>query len=97
MLTAKEARKIGIRACMDKIGYEFCKRHADNGTSAYGEHDGIMNCFVGVSDEPELDYDISKVDKLVLSPGNDWPYYASCNVSMSDATIEFLDCKVPTC
>lgn len=34
MLTVKEAKKIGIRACIDAIGYEFCKKHADNSTSS---------------------------------------------------------------
>ena len=95
MLSKHEAKKIGIRACIDKLGYEFCRQHADNSVSAYGEEDGIMNCFVGVSDEPAPDYDISKVDELILSPGNDWPYYASCNVTMKEGIIEFLECKIP--
>ena len=37
MLTVEEAKKIGIRACVEKIGYDFCKAHPDNGVSAYGE------------------------------------------------------------
>ena len=93
MLSTDEARRIGIRACIDKIGYEFCKLHADNSTSAYGENDGVMNCFVGISDKPAPVYDISKVDELI---GEEWPYSASCNVKMSDGTIEFLECRIPS-
>ncbi len=48
MLTVVEAKKIGIQACMDKIGYDFCKKHADNGTTAYGEDDGFVKCFLGL-------------------------------------------------
>lgn len=42
MLSADEAKKIGIDACIEKLGFEFCKKHADNATSAYGEDDGII-------------------------------------------------------
>ena len=49
MLTVEEAKRIGIQACVKKIGYEFCKAHPDNGVSAYGEErEGFINCFVGV-------------------------------------------------
>ena len=96
MLTANEAKKIGIRACIDKIGYDFCKEHEDNATSAYSEVDGIMNCFVGVSDEPAPICDITKVDEIILTSGKKWPYSARCNVKMKDGTIEFLECRVPT-
>lgn len=95
MLTVKEARKIGIQACINKIGYEFCKKHADNATSAYSVLDGIVNCFVGVSDEPAPDCDISKVDKLVLTSGKNWPYVARCNVYMEDGRIDFLEHRYP--
>lgn len=42
MLSADEAKKIGIDVCIEKLGFEFCKKHADNATSAYGEDDGII-------------------------------------------------------
>ena len=69
MLTFEEAKKIGIRACIDKIGYDFCLAHNDNSTSAYGEVDGIAKCFVGVSEEPAQEYDIEKVEYLILTSG----------------------------
>ena len=95
MLTVEEVRKIGIGACIDKIGYEFCKLHADNATSAYGEEDGYVNCFVGVDDAPAPDFDISKVDELILTSGYRWPYAASCNVYLENGKIEFLEYRVP--
>ena len=79
MLTVDEAKKIGVSAYINKIGYEFCKKHADNATSGYSEEDGFVNCFVGVSDKPASEYDISKVTQLILTSGEKWPY-ASGNV-----------------
>ena len=95
MLTVMEAKKIGIRACIDAIGYDFCKKHADNGTSAYGENEGVVYCFVGVSDKPAPECDISKVDSLILTSVAEWPYSASCNVDMQDGQIEFLEVRRP--
>lgn len=91
MLTVIEAKKKGIKACIDAIGYEFCKEHADNGTSGYGVYDDLVYCFVGVSDEPAPECDISKVDSLVLTSEGEWPYSASCNVNMEDGEIEFIE------
>ena len=95
MLTFDEAKKKGIRACVDKIGYEFCKKHNDNSTSAYGEVDGIMECFVGVSDEPTHEYNLEEVESLKLTSVNDWPYFANCDVDMRTGEITFGDCKIP--
>lgn len=95
MLTRRDAKRIGIKACIGKIGYDFCKKHEDNSTSAYGEVAGVMKCFVGVNDEPAPECDISKVDHLILTSGKDWPYYANCKVDMCNGTIEFGDCRVP--
>ena len=48
MLTVNEAKNMGITACIEKIGYDFCRKHADNATSGYSEEEGVVNCFVGV-------------------------------------------------
>ncbi len=96
MLTVMEAKKKGIRACIEAIGYEFCKKHKDNGTSAYGEVDGVVYCFVGVSDEPAPECDITKVDSLILTSKEEWPYEASCNVDMQDGHIDFLTVRRPS-
>ena len=96
MLTVQQARKIGVRACIDKIGYDFCKKHAENATSAYGKENGYVYCFVGVSDEPAPECDITKVDRLILTSGKKWPYAASCNVYMEDGHVEFLEYRSPS-
>ena len=96
MLTVVEAKKKGMRACIDAIGYEFCRKHADNGTSGYGEQDGVVYCFVGISDKPAPECDISKVDSLILTSGDEWPYSASCNVDLEDGQIQFLEVRSPS-
>lgn len=95
MLSIEEAGKIGIQACIDKLGIDFCKKHADNAVSSYGESDGLVKCFVGVDDAPAPDYDISNVKELFLTSGNDWPYYAFCDVDMQNGGIEYGECVLP--
>ncbi|MBR4981587.1 MAG: hypothetical protein IKY94_03390 [Lachnospiraceae bacterium] len=95
MLTVNEAKNIGIRACIEKIGLEFCKQHADNATSGFSEEDGYVNCFVGVNDKPAKQYNISEVNKLVLTSGEKWPYAARCNVSLINGNVEFYELRRP--
>lgn len=95
MLTVNEAKKIGIRACIEKIGIDFCKKHADNATSGFSEEENYVNCFVGISDEPPKEYNLSNIDKLVLTSGAKWPYAARCNVSLLDGKIEFYELRKP--
>lgn len=95
MLTVNEAKNIGIKACIEKIGYDFCRKYADNATSGYSEEDGVVNCFVGVSDEPSKEYDISEVNKLMLTSGTKWPYAARCYVSLSNGEIKFSELRRP--
>ena len=93
MLTEEEARKIGLRACLDKIGYEFCKKHEDTIVYAYGAEDGIMECYVGVDDQPN-DFD-EAIHPLILDAAKYAPYFARCEVLMEDGTITFLECCLP--
>ena len=95
MLTVNEAKNIGIKACINKLGYEFCKKHADNATSGYSEEEGYVNCFVGVNDKPARTCDISLIDSLVLTSGTKWPYAARCNVSLLDGNVEFFELRRP--
>ena len=94
-VNSRRSKRIGIRACINKLGYDFCKMHADNGVSAYGEEDGYVNCFVGVSDALAPECDINKVNELILTSGKKWPYAASCNVYLENGEIEFLEHRVP--
>ena len=50
MLNIEAARKIGINACIDKLGREFVMKNKKYATSAYGERDDSVFCFVGVDD-----------------------------------------------
>lgn len=88
MLSENEARKLGIRACMEKIGFDFCMKNKENSSTAYGLSDGKMFCFVGVNDNAKPD----KSDTLLLTSLKDFPYTASCNVDMNDGYIEFCEC-----
>lgn len=93
MLSVKEAKKIGIWACIEKIGLDFCREHKDNSVSAWGKREGNkVNCFVGVNDAPPPDPDKMKIR---LSSGNDWPYYAFCDVYRETGEIEFGECVLP--
>lgn len=95
MLTIKEAARIGIDACIDKIGREFVEKHRDNGTNAYGkneEGDGVY-CYVGIDDKPYVSPYPDHV--IVLDSITHFPYFANCNVRLADGAIEFLECVVP--
>lgn len=88
MLTELEAKRKGIRACMEKIGFDFCMANEKNSATAYGEDNGKMFCFVGINNNPKMDRDN---DILILSNVKGFPYHSSCNVDMNDGSIEYLD------
>ena len=94
MLTIKEAARIGINACIDKIGREFVLANRGNGTSGYGEieEEHCVYCYVGVDDKP---YTSTHPGVLVLDSESKFPYYASCNVSLTDGTTTFIDYALP--
>lgn len=92
MLTEKEAKKIGISACIEKLGLDFCQKYEENACTSYGEHDEKMFCSVGIDEQPfQVDKNPSK---LVLSESG-FQYMVSCDVDMKDGSIEFLLCIVP--
>ncbi len=92
MLTIKEAAKIGINACIDKIGRDFVLANRESGTSAYGENDGSVYCYVGVDDQPNVP---RSSDTLVLDNTSKFPYHASCNVRLEDGATTFIECVRP--
>lgn len=92
MLTVKEAAEIGINACIDKLGRDFVLTNRDNGTSAYGENDGVVFCFVGVDDKPWVS---ERSDTLVLDSTSQFPYRASCNVCLADGAMKFIEYVLP--
>lgn len=92
MLTIKEAARIGINACIDKLGRDFVLANQDNGTSAYGESDTGVFCFVGVDDKPWVPEDS---DTLILGSISKFPYRTSCSVCLVDGTTKFIECVLP--
>lgn len=93
MLTVKEAARIGINACIDKLGRDFVLANRDNGVSGYGENDGMVFCYVGVDDKPWVDK--YPDDVIVLDSTSKFPYLVSCNVCLEDGTMKFIECILP--
>ena len=91
MLTYEKAKKIGIEACIDKLGRDFVNKHKDTSSSGFGDRGDHAFCFVGVDDRPETNMS----DELVLTSNGKFPYVARCNVRYSDGYIEFLECVLP--
>ena len=93
MLTFEEAKKIGVNACIDKLGRDFVTQNRKKSSAAYSDMEDHAFCFVGVTDRP----DKSMTDELVLScdPQDRFPYVARCNVAYRDGEITFLDCTLP--
>ena len=90
MITFEEAKKIGIDACVEKIGNTLVETNKERATFGCGQHGEAVFCFVGVDTENR---DLSQ--GLLLDSTSKFPYMASCNVSLIDGTVEFLDCVVP--
>lgn len=94
MLSFEEAKKIGIDACVKKLGISFVKQHADSFCSAYGwgEEENTVFCFAGIDDKPQK---MSNPDELILTSNNDFPYRVSCNVNTLNSSITYLECIIP--
>lgn len=87
MLTEEQAKKIGIEACIDKLGYDFCMKYKDNAVSAYGRAEGDkIECFVGVSDEP-----YAEPETPCLTSYYKWPYAVRCLVDLYTGAVEFVE------
>ena len=95
MVTVEAARKIGINACIDKIGRDFVQTYKNSSVYAYGdgETENSVFCYVGVSDAPPPS---QPEGVLVLDSASEYPYRASCNVSLTDGTPRFIECVVPS-
>lgn len=92
MLNIEVARKIGINACIDKLGREFVLANKDRATSAFGESENGVFCFVGVDDGSAFE---NHDNCLILDSHSAFPYRASCNVNLNDGTFSFVECIVP--
>lgn len=92
MLNIEKARKIGINACIDKLGRDFVLANKEFATSAYGESEDGIFCFVGVDDGCSSK---NSDQVLFLDCQSQFPYRASCNVSLLDGIPHFLECVCP--
>ena len=91
MITYEKARKIGVDACIDKLGRDFVMKYRDSSSSAYGDRGDHAYCFVGVSDKPAE----KMQDGLTLTSNSSFPYIARCTVSYIDGEVSFLECILP--
>ena len=89
MINADRAKRVGINACIEKLGREFVEAHRDSVIYAYGMNQDVMYCFVGVDDKPQ-----KGTDKLMLDSVSKWPYRVSCNVDLETEAITFIECVV---
>ena len=91
MLTYEKARKIGIHACMEKLGRSFVEARRETACSGYGDRSDHVFCFVGVDDRPIPEMG----ENLILDLNSEFPYMACCNVRYSDGHVDFLKCSLP--
>ena len=95
MLTPEQARKIGLNACVEKIGKEFVHDNEDKVTSAYGNHEGFVYCFVAVSKDLKKCFESSNPVPLRLTSDSPPIYRASCDVAIKDGEITFIETVLP--
>ena len=89
MINPDRAKRVGINACIEKLGREFVEAHRDAVIYAYGMNQDVMYCFVGVDDKPQ-----KGTEKLMLDSVSKWPYRVSCNVDLETEAITFIECVV---
>ena len=92
MLSIETAKKIGINACIDKLGRDFVLAHKDFAVSAYGESDNGVFCFVGVDNGRHSQ---NNDHMLFLDSRSKFPFRVSCDVGLDDGTPRFIECVLP--
>ena len=91
-MTRKSLIRIGVNACIDKLGRNFVQKYSSSSSSAYGDVDEGVFCFVGVNDRPENIWDTAEI---VLDSSTQFPYRASCIVN-ENGDIVFRECVLPS-
>lgn len=89
MISVADAKRIGISACIDKLGRDFVTAHKDTSTLAYGQDENSVFCFVGVDDRH------TPYGKLTLDSETKFPYRASCHVLLDTGSTQFGECVLP--
>ena len=96
MLTLRDAQKIGVGACIDKLGRSFVEKYRNSATSSYAteaDENGMVYCFVGVDDQPPIT--TRKRSVLTLDSTSQFPYRVSCKVNLQDGRVNLLECVIP--
>ena len=92
MLNEKEAIRLGLNACVDKMGRDFVLSHKDEAVMSYGKVDDDILCFLGVGNAKPNQYDGKN---LVLDSTSKFQYYVNCKVNLLDGTKIFTNCELP--
>ncbi len=92
MLTFEEAKRIGVDACIERLGRDFVNRYKDSSCSAYADMEEYAYCFLGVDNSP----DRNDMRNVRLTENDSFPYIARCTVRYRDGNIDYLDCVSPT-
>ena len=92
MITIDKAKKIGLNACIDKLGREFVEKYQESSSSAFGDRGDYLYCFLGVNNQPET----RNGEGLLLTSDSQFPYVARCKVDYEDGRVSFLECVIPT-
>lgn len=93
MLSVDDAKRIGINACIDKLGRSFVTDRQEYGTSGYGECEEGVYCFVAVDDGPHKSK--YKDGQIVLDSITNFSYSAKCIVSLENGAVNFMECVLP--
>lgn len=96
MMSIKEAQKLGINACINKLGRDFVLTFRETSSASYAtapDDDGNVFCFVGV-DNRSYDY-TKRRDVLTLDSTSQFPYRVSCNVNINSESVIFTECVLP--
>lgn len=88
MLDTETARKIGINACIDRLGRDFVLENKDFTTIAFGESEKSVFCFVGIDKERSS---MNSDNALILDSCSKFDCKASCNVDLEDGKITFME------
>lgn len=93
MLKLETARKIGMTACIDKLGRDFVLANRNMMTSAYGESEDGLFCFVGVTSAQTATVTHKH---LILDSQSQFQYRVSCNVDLQNGEPTFIECVLPS-
>ena len=75
-------KKIGLSACIDKVGKDFYETHEETSCFAWGDTDKGLFCFLGISLQNR------KATCKISANLNEWDVYAICYVKDDEVIID---------